>query len=567
MAAGNLEKDRESVMHTRWLPPAALACLLALAAGGPVLEAQGPPAAPASTQAPAEEAGTSSAPVVVDGIELFHLAGARLYPAEERARAVAGRIEALAANSSFDPASLTTQETAGVTAVLAGGRIVFRLLDADAELEGISRTLLAEIVVSRIREAIVRHRMDRRPQKLLVDGAVAFGWAVALALALWGTHRLMTRLRLGIERRYGTRVRDVRIQSFSLLRADQLWRLLAGLLRGAWVVGAVVGLLVYLRFALERFPWTRGPGLTLAEAEMRPLQVLGAGLLDAVPSLIFLAVLAVVTRFLLKLVRLFFEGIGEGRVVFSGFDADWAQPTYRLVRFGIIVLAAVVAYPYIPGSSSDAFKGVSLLLGIVFSLGSSSITGNTLAGITMTYRRAFREGDLVKIGEHVGEVQKIRTLVTHLRTLKNEEVTVPNSVILGTHVLNYSAMAASDGLILHTAVGIGYETPWRQVEAMLLEAAGRVRVPGLKQTPPPFVLQQALGDFYVTYELNVYCDQPKYMLDLFSALHQNVQDVFNHYGVQIMTPAYMMDPARPKVVPPAEWYAAPAARPPTREPV
>jgi len=552
-------------MHTRWLPSAALAWLLVLAGGAAALPAQGPPGTPSSVPAAqdltAEKAGEVSAPVVVDGIVLFHVVGARIYPAPERAVAIAGRIESFAKERSFDPAALAIEEAADATTILAGGRLVVRVLDADAELEGMSRQMLADLMVTRIRQAIERHRTDRRPQKLLADGALVGGWAVLLGLALWGTHRLMARFRLAIERRYGTRVRDVRIQSFSLLSAEQMWRLLAGLLRGAWLVGAVVALLVYLRFALERFPWTRGPGLTLAEAEMRPLKVLGAGLVDAVPSLIFLAVLAVVTRFLLKLVRLFFEGIAEGRVVFSGFDADWARPTYRLVRFGIIALAAVVAYPYIPGSSSDAFKGVSLLLGIVVSLGSSSITGNTLAGITMTYRRAFREGDLVKIGEHVGEVQKIRTLVTHLRTLKNEEVTVPNSVILGTHVLNYSAMAASNGLILHTTVGIGYETPWRQVEAMLLEAAGRVRVPGLKPTPPPFVLQQALGDFCVTYELNVYCDQPKYMLDQLSALHQNVQDVFNEYGVQIMTPAYMMDPPRPKVVPPAEWYAAPAARP------
>jgi small-conductance mechanosensitive channel len=548
-------------MHTTWLRSALLACLLALAPGSPALEAQGPPAPALVPAVPAPEgevAALSSAPVVVDGIDLFHVVGARLYPAEARARAVAERIEALAANPAFDPATLTTRESGSMTDVIANGRIVLRLLDADAELEGLSRALLSEIVVSRVREAIVRHRTDRRPRALLLSAAVVAAWAIALALVLWGTHRLLARLRAGIERRYKARMRDVRIQSFSLLRVDQMWRMLAALLRGAWVVGALVAGLVYLRFALERFPWTRASGLSLAEAEMRPLQLLTSGLVAAVPSLIFLGILVVLTRFLLKLTRLFFEGISGGRIVLSGFEADWAQPTYRLVRFAMIALAAVVAYPYIPGSSSDAFKGVSLFLGVILSLGSSSIVGNTLAGFGMTYRRAFREGDVVKIGEHVGEVLKIRTLVTHLRTLKNEEVTVPNSLILGANVLNYSALAAADGLILHTTVGIGYETPWRQVHAMLLEAAARVRVPGLKTAPAPFVLQQALADFCVTYELNVHCDQPKHMLDLFSALHENVLDVFNEYGVQIMTPAYMMDPARPKVVPRSEWYAAPA---------
>ena len=390
-------------------------------------------------------------------------------------------------------------------------------------------------------------------------------WAVALAFALWATHRLLTGLRRRIERRYGDRVRDVRFQSVNLLSAAQLWRALAGSLRVAWSVAALVGVLVYLRFALARFPWTRGIGLTLAELLLRPLQTLANGLIAALPDLIFLVVLAVVTRYLLKLIAFLFNGIAEGRVVFSGFEADWAQPTYKIVRVLVIALAVVVAYPYVPGSSSDAFKGISLFIGVVFSLGSSSIMGNTLAGLSMIYRRAFRVGDIVQIGEHTGEVEKIRTLVTHLRTFKNEEVVVPNSVILNTQVVNYTAQARRGLLILHTTVGIGYETPWRQVEAMLLEAAGRVA--DLPKTPPPFVLKLALADFCVTYELNVFCEQPGPLPGLYSALHQNILDVFNEYGVQIMTPAYMADPPQPKVVPRSEWYSAPARPPaPTADP-
>jgi hypothetical protein len=180
-----------------------------------------------------------------------------------------------------------------------------------------------------------------------------------------------------------------------------------------------------------------------------------------------------------------------------------------------------------------------------------------IAGYTMTYRRAFKLGDRIRIGQTVGEVSEIRLLVTRLRTGKNEDVVIPNSTILSSEVVNYSTLARKDGLILHTAVGIGYEVPWRQVEAMLLLAAERTE--GLMRDPMPFVLQTSLGDFAVTYELNAYCDDAGRMPRLYSALHRNIQDVFNEYGVQIMTPNYEADPEKPKLVPADQWYAAPAA--------
>ena len=250
------------------------------------------------------------------------------------------------------------------------------------------------------------------------------------------------------------------------------------------------------------------------------------------------------------------SGIERRAINFDGFEPEWASPTFRIVRIAVIGFAAVVAYPYIPGSQSEAFKGISLFFGLVFSLGASSVVANILAGYSLIYRRTFKVGDRVKINDVVGDVASMRLQVTHLRTVKNEDVIVPNSVILTSQVVNYTSYAATDGLILHTTVGIGYEVPWRQVEAMLLMAAGRT--PGLRPTPAPFVRQRSLGDFAVSYELNVYCGDAHAMLALYSALHQNIQDVFNEYGVQIMTPAYESDPSSAKVVPRDQWYQAPA---------
>jgi small-conductance mechanosensitive channel len=289
-----------------------------------------------------------------------------------------------------------------------------------------------------------------------------------------------------------------------------------------------------------------------------PVKFFADGALSVFPKLVFLAILTVLTRYLLRLIRLFFDGVAAGRVAFRSFSPEWAAPTYRLVRLMVVGFAVVVAYPYIPGSQSDAFKGVTLFAGLVFSLGSSSFIGNLIAGYSMTYRGAFRVGDVIKVGEHLGTVESTTLMVTRLRTPKGEDVILPNSQILNGDVVNYSTLARQGELVLHTTVGIGYETSWRQVEAMLLEAASRTE--SLLKEPKPFVLQTLLGDFAVTYELNVYCDSPGLMARHYARLHQNILDVFNEYGVQIMTPAYEGDPEQPKIVPRSEWYQPPAMK-------
>src|SRR6185503_10545274 len=228
-------------------------------------------------------------------------------------------------------------------------------------------------------------------------------------------------------------------------------------------------------------------------------------IVTVVPDLFFLTILFFITRYLLKIISMFFAAVGRGEVALSGFEQEWAGP------------------------SSDAFKGISIFIGIVFSLGSSSTIANIIAGYTMTYRRAFRMGDRVKISGVTGDVIEMRLQVTHLRTIKNEEVIIPNSTILNNEVVNYSSLARTRGLILHTTVGIGYETAWRQVEAMLLLAADRT--PEIKREPAPFVRQLALGDFAVTYEINVYCDNVQAMGRIHTALHENILDVFNEHGV------------------------------------
>jgi small-conductance mechanosensitive channel len=403
------------------------------------------------------------------------------------------------------------------------------------------------------------YRREREPATLWNSVARAIAATLGTLLVLWIASRALRRLRSALDRRYRAKISSVQIQSFEIVRAEQLWQALHRAINVLAGIVALVVLYLYLDYVLLLFPQTRALGQNLFAIVLRPLNTLGAGAVRFLPDLVFLAVLALIIRWLLKLIRLFFHRVGDRTITLAGFEPEWALPTERILRILLIALALVVAYPYIPGSESEAFKGISLMLGLVFSLGSSSFISNVVAGQSLAFRRAFKVGDRIKIGEHIGEVTDIKLLTTVLRSPKNEQIVIPNSNILNSDVVNYTTLAGQSGLILHTTVGIGYETPWRQVEAMLLEAAART--PGLLREPKPFVLQRALANFAVDYEINVYCDNTRGILLLYSELHRNILDVFNEYGVQIMTPAYEGDPEQPKVVSRNDWYLAPAPGP------
>ncbi len=503
--------------------------------------------------------GVSTAPVELDGTVLFRVRGVSALPASERARVIHDRIVAVAANPAIPVDALRVVQTDGAIRILAGDQPILGVVEADASLEQVTPTELSAALLYRLREAISTYRAARSPAALrraMISTALATILLCAVTAAVLWFWRWVDRF---LTRRLHTRIHSVGIQSFEVVRADRIWAAVRNALIGLRTILLLAIFLTYLGYVLGQWPRTRGFARDMVGFALAPLETIGQGLVANIPSLVFLAVLFFFVRFALKLVRLFFEAVSRGTVVLSGFDAEWGQPTYKIVRVLIVAFALVVAYPYIPGSESDAFKGVSLFLGIVFSLGSSTAIANIIAGYMMTYRRAFKLGDRVRIGDIVGDVIEMRLQVTHLRSVKNEEIVVPNSQILSSDVLNYSSLARTDGLILHTEVGIGYETPWRQVEAMLRAAAERTS--GLLTEPQPFVLLKKLGDFAVVYELNVYCQEVRAMNALYTALHRNILDVFNEYGVQIMTPAYEGDPTEPKVVPRARWFTEPASDP------
>ncbi|MCC6333201.1 MAG: mechanosensitive ion channel [Myxococcales bacterium] len=496
-----------------------------------------------------------TAPVVIDGVELFQVRGVTAFPAQERAATITGLVEECAASELALPA-LSLESTELGIQIRCGPTLLMTALNADAELEGVRLGVLAEVQRRKLEEAIARWRADRTRDALLrgagIGAAVLVGLVVVVLLLRWIFRRIDTRLDAVLK----AQVKDVGIQSFQFLRAETIWRALR------WVMGtlhlslAVAALLVAGQRILVRFPWTRGAAHGLAELVLGPLKTLGGKALGAVPGVIFIGILVYLARAVLKALHLFFTAVERGNVSFKSFAPEWANPTYRLIRLLVIGLTLVIAYPYIPGSDSEAFKGLSIMVGVLLSLGGSSYVSNMIAGYTMTFRRAFRVGDRIRVGDVAGVVSETRLQVTHVRTMKNEEVVLPNSEILGSAVTNYSSLAKTQGLLLHTNVGIGYETPWRQVEAMLLLSAKRASTP--EHAAGAFVLIKALGDFAVTYELNVPHADALTMDRQYSVLHRHVLDVFNEYGVQIMTPAYEGDPEQPKLVPRKDWFTAPA---------
>jgi small-conductance mechanosensitive channel len=501
----------------------------------------------------------ATAPVALDGVVLFHVRGVSSYPAETRARLIRDRIAAAAATPAIPIDAIHVVDSEGAARIMAGAQPIMMVVDPDANLEQVLRADLAAGHLLRVRQAIADYRAARSPAALRRAALATLTATLVLAAILVALRRFWRWLDGRLLRRLQAHIHSVEIQSFEVMRADQIWAGVRSVLLGFRTFVILGTALAYVGFVLGQWPQTRELSGSMGDFILGPLRVIGAGFIANIPRLAFLTVLFFLFRVALRLLRLFFEAVGRGAVHLRGFDRDWADSTYKLIRVAVVASGLVIAYPYIPGSQSEAFKGVSLFLGIVFSLGSSSAVSNLIAGYMLTYRRAFKPGDRVKIGDAVGEVLEVRLQVTTLRSIKNEEVIIPNAKILAEEVVNYSSLARQRGLILHTEIGIGYETPWRQVEAMLLSAAGRTS--GLLQEPRAFVLVKRLGDFAVVYELNAYLSDVTALLATYTAMHRHILDVFNEYGVQIMTPAYEGDPAVPKVVAPKDWYAAPASLP------
>ena len=496
-----------------------------------------------------------SAPVLLGGEEVFRIAAPfKAYSPAVRARQISRRLADLATRGTAP--EIRVEESDISSDLLADDQVLLSVFDADAAAEGIPRADLAARHAATLGAALARYHDEHRHEALLIGLGKSAGAVLAALALLTLFERGYRRLREAILRKADETIASVERRSFSLVRGSYLRTPLLALLHGIRL--AVWASLLYaaLHLSLASFPQTRRFATHLSELVLTPLGTLGHGLLDAIPGLLVVVIIGVLARWLIRSASFIFERIGDGRIVLDGFYPEWAAPTRRIVHLLLIAGAMMIAYPYIPGSDSAAFKGVSIFLGVLLSLGSSGVISNIVTGFMITYMRAFKVGDVVRIGETTGIVVSSSLLVTRLRTIRNIEITVPNSQILNGQVTNFSV---TGNPTVSTQVTIGYDTPWRQVHALLLDAAARTT--GIVHQPPPFVLQTALEDFYIRYELMCVVDNPTRMPFILSALHQAILDAFNEYGVQIMSPHFIDNPGNPAVVPREQWHAAPA-RPP-----
>lgn len=527
------------------------------------------PASAPLAQEPARQAAADSARAAVrpdsgvlvlhgQRIAVFRSALGAASPAERAAAAAARLRERVERGTEAD--SVHHRPVAGGQLLLIGDTPVFLLADADADpLLGETSAALAASAAGRLREALAAEREERSFTRLVTGIALALLATVAFAIALraivWVRRRVFARLSRDAFRHF----HDLGVGGFTLVSTRQLVLLLRRLLELAfWAAGLFLAYL-WLVFVLAQFPYSRPWGEALGSYLAATIRTLALTAISGIPGLFTVVIILVVTRWVARVVGAFFDAVETGTVAVPWVHPDTANPTKRIAIALLWLFAVVVSYPYLPGSGSDVFKGVSVFVGVVLSLGSTGVVNQAMSGLVLMYSRALKPGDFVRVGEIEGTVSALGLLSTKIATTKCEEVTIPNAVVVSTNVRNYSRDVGHRGVILPTSVTIGYDTPWRQVEAMLLDAARRT--PGVNVDPAPFVLIPALQDFYVEYELNAHLAAAADRNRVRSALHANIVDVFNEHGVQIMSPHYEAEPSRPAVVPREQWYRAPA-RPP-----
>ncbi len=494
-------------------------------------------AQPSAAQRDLEADQQKPAPVLVEGEPILWITtGLGPYSAENRAERIARRLDEAIHDRSLRDPTVTIVDADGSSELRAGSHLLMLITPRDAADIGASRGAVAQQYAHILETAIRDERLRYAPSTLLRSGVYGLIATAIFAVVVWGIFRVTHALRQRLARRMVVQSKTLRAVQADVVSSDRLAQALSV---GVLLARAVLVLLVldaYLTFVLGLFPWTRAVSTRLLSYAFAPVRAVTEAVVGYLPKLLFLVVIGAVITLAIRVVGSFFRQIADGRLTFENFPPEWADPTNKIVRVLLIAFGLVVAFPYLPASDSPAFAGVSVFIGVLVSLASSSALSNMIAGIILTYTRAFKLGDRVKIGDTFGDIIETTLLATRVRTIKNEEVTIPNSLALATAVTNYTREASTFGLILHTSVTIGYDVPWRQVHGLLVDAASVT--PGVLADPKPFVWQTSLNDFYVTYEINAYTAAPKDMIEIYAVLHSRIQDTFFAAGVEIMSPHY-----------------------------
>ena len=462
---------------------------------------------------------TKGVPVIAEGDTLFYLFTKRGgYAPQQRAQMTGAAIEEIGKRFNLRPDSVSIDHSDIVSDLMYGNKVLLSLTDQDALWEGVSRDSLAkerrQNVITKLHEMKAEHSVWRMAKRILYFLLVIVGQYLLFRLTNW----LFRKLKVRILRLKDTKIKPVSIQGYELLDAQKQANLLVFLAGIGRYILMGIQLVITVPLIFIIFPQTEGLAYRLLGYIWNPIRNIFVDIIDYIPNLFTIVVIWYAVKYLVRMVLYLAREIEAGRLKFNGFYPDWAMPTFHIVRFLLYAFMIAMIYPYLPGSKSGVFQGISVFVGLIVSLGSSTVIGNIIAGLVITYMRPFKMGDRIKLNDTTGDIIEKTPLVTRIRTPKNEVVTVPNSFIMSSHTVNYSTSAREYGLIIHSEVSIGYDVPWRQVNQILIDAA--LNTPGVVDDPRPFVLETSLSDWYPVYQINAYIREAHKMAQIYSDLHQ-----------------------------------------------
>lgn len=481
---------------------------------------------------------TQGVPVIVDDDTLFYFYAKRGgHTPQQRAENVANDITALGKRFNLKPDSLYIESSDIVTDVMYDNKVIVSFTDQDGLWEGCTRDQLAAekrlVILEKLKVMKEEHGFLQLCKRVAYFVLVLVGQF----LLFWGTNWLFRRVKVRIVKLRNTRLKPFSIQDYELLDTHKQVKLLiflASLVRYAFML---LQLLLSVPLLFSIFPQTKNLAFQLFSYIWNPVKSILVGIVSYIPNLFTIFVICLAIRYLVRLFRYLAGEVQSERLKLRGFYPDWAIPTYHIIRFLLYAFMIAMIYPYLPGSNSGVFQGISVFVGLIVSLGSSTVIGNIIAGLVITYMHPFKIGDRIKLNDTTGNVIEKTPLVTRIRTPKNEVVTIPNSFVMSSHTVNFSQSAREYGLIIHSEVSIGYDVPWRKVNKLLIEAA--LNTPGVVDDPRPFILSTSLNDWYPVYQVNAYIKDADKLAQIYSDLHQSIQDRFNEEGIEIMSPHYM----------------------------
>ena len=458
------------------------------------------------------------------------------FTAAERAERLERMIRRLKEDRSFYPDKMEIVSDGLMLDIVYNGTVIMSVSDGDAEYFQKSKNAVAEYYRENIAKAIEQNRQDTELLSILTKaGLVLLILAIFFIIIRYVNvlHKLVKQKIVSLR---GTFIKGIRIKSYILFNEDKCVTAFLFFAKTIKYIALFAILYFILPLIFIVFPETRGLAYKLLDYVWSPFSKIIFGVIGYLPDAVAIIVIVTIFRYLAKGIKYFANEIEQEKLVIKGFYPDWAAPTCNIIRALLFAFMFIVIFPHLPNSDSDVFKGVSVFMGVLISLGSTALIGNMISGLALTYMRPFRTGDFIKIGDVLGTVKEKAPLAIRILTTKNEEVTIPNSTIMSAHTINYSQTARENRLILYTTATLGYDTPWRQVHELLLSAAARTR--HVLTSPAPFILQCALDNFFVEYQINVYVAEEKLMPKIYSDLYENIQDAFKEAGIDLTSPAY-----------------------------